>query len=1098
MVTCKICNLRLLSHSRKLSCFFCHGAIHLKCLPNVTIHDSVYTSRATNNWLCPLCAGNELPFNHFIDDDKFHNAISDQHDRFALNMKRLENVIFDPFEINDENMDNPLLQSDPDLQYYNDVTYIEQAKNCDYYIEETFNQRLTNLNVCEECFSVFHLNIRSIPKNLARLQNYLSCLHTRFKVIGITETWLTIQTVDLYGMEGYQHFASCREKKRGGGLSFYISNELTVKNRDDLHLMTDSAEAMFIELSKDETGLNKNVVIGLIYRPPNQDIKIFNELISEKLNMTKNENKLLYVMGDFNIDILKHDDHLATSEFLETLYSYVLFPLISKPTRIAKETATLIDNIFSSDFANESSLNGLLFTDISDHLPIFSIHSIAKTSEKTYTFKRRFHSNQNVDAFINKLNCINWDLISQNDNGNEAFQLFHSTFSRVYDECFPLITVKHNYKNRKPWLTKGIKKSIKIKNQLYLKQLRYRTCENITMYKVYKGNLTKLMRRMERAHYNELIEENKKNSKKLWSIIKSVVNNKKTSSTPTQFRINNNLVNNRELIANSFNSYFSNVGKDLAEKIPITAQNPLSYITESNSNSIFLTPVTSEEVKRIILSLKNASPGYDGVHAEIIKKTYHLYLLPLVHLLNLSLSQGFFPDSMKIAKIIPIYKAGDVTNIGNYRPVSVLPLFSKIFESVMHARLIKFIDKYQLLYKYQFGFRKNHNTGMAVTILTDKIISAIDAGQTVLGVFLDFKKAFDTVNHGILIDKLARYGIRNTALSWIEDYLRNRVQFVSFDNVNSRYLSVNCGVPQGSILGPLLFLLYINDIVNVSTLLTPIIYADDTNVFIKGKDIQEAAKNMNYELTKIVKWLNCNRLSLNVSKTHYMIFKGRNRRIGPYEKICINGTVIDCVENTRFVGVTLDSNFKWDGHISHTKSKMAKGMGILCKARRYFTKSTLITLYYSMIYPYLTYCVESWGNSANIYIASLVKLQKKIIRIITSSPFRASTEPLFEDLKLLNILQTYKHQIALFMYKFVKGMLPTLFNTMFVRCSEVMSRITRNSQKIYVPLCKTALYKNSIKGQGPIIWNDVGEKIDHRCSIHTFKKRLKRHIIQHV
>jgi len=284
--------------------------------------------------------------------------------------------------------------------------------------------------------------------------------------------------------------------------------------------------------------------------------------------------------------------------------------------------------------------------------------------------------------------------------------------------------------------------------------------------------------------------------------------------------------------------------------------------------------------------------------------------------------------------------------------------------------------------------------------------------------------------------------------------------------------------------------------VNVSDQLIPVIFAYDTNIFIQGTDINSIIQKLNQELSQIVTWLNSNKLSLNVARTHYMIFRSKNRKIDTHDVLRINGTAIELVNSTKFIGVMLDSTLKWEPHIQHVKSKIAKGVGIICKARRVLEKKTLLTLYYSMVYPYITYCIEVWGNSAQVYISSVLKLQKKIIRIITSSNFRAESDPLFRSLKVLKVSQVYIKHIMVFMFKYNKGDLPGIFNTLFKRNSEVMSRVTRNAEKFYVPFCKTDIGKKSIRIQGPKLWNNLSDHIDSNCGIHTYKKKLQKYLLE--
>ena len=298
-----------------------------------------------------------------------------------------------------------------------------------------------------------------------------------------------------------------------------------------------------------------------------------------------------------------------------------------------------------------------------------------------------------------------------------------------------------------------------------------------------------MIRKTERDHYDNLLTQNKHNISKSWQIIKEVINKKQNNSTGNTFVIDNKEISDNKVIVESFNDFFVNIGPNLAKSILNVAKDATDYIPNQYQSSMFVNPTCSNEVKNIIMALKDSSPGYDGIKSNILKVTCNSFIAPLTHTINVSLSQGVFPDELKVAKVIPLYKSNDKKCINNYRPVSILPVFSKLFECIMYRRLMSFIKKHKLLYPNQFGFRENHGTNIALTFLYNKILKSLDNGDYVLGLFLDFKKAFDTVNHDILLRKLYKYGIRGTSFDWIKSYLSNRKQYVYFNQEKSTALT---------------------------------------------------------------------------------------------------------------------------------------------------------------------------------------------------------------------------------------------------------------------------------------------------------------------
>ena len=459
--------------------------------------------------------------------------------------------------------------------------------------------------------------------------------------------------------------------------------------------------------------------------------------------------------------------------------------------------------------------------------------------------------------------------------------------------------------------------------------------------------------------------------------------------------------------------------------------------------------------------------------------------------------KGVVPEDLKIAKIIPIYKSDDKKIISNYRPISVLPAFSKILERLIYKRLLDFINQHGILSQNQYGFRKNISTAMALVDLVDKISSSIENNEYTIGIFIDLAKAFDTVNHDILLNKLYHYGVRGIPYEWFKSYLNNRKQYVYLNNAYSNHLPIICGVPQGSILGPLLFLLYINDLSTVTKLLTFIMFADDTNIFVSGKNLDHIVSVVNSELKTINTWFSANLLSLNIKKTNYMLFGNKKQND---VLISINQENITRVSQTKFLGVIIQSNLKWNAHITSIANKISKTIGVINKARHALDTRHLKMLYVSLIEPYLTYCCIVWANPVkNTGLELLYKLQKRSVRIICFAGFRAHTIPLFKQLAILSIYDLCSIQILIYVYKSINLLLPNHITNYFTRTSCIHSHSTRTQKRnLYMNTAHKSCRIYSLACSGPKYWNKLPYSIQSAPSLRIFKNALKRHLISAI
>ena len=449
-----------------------------------------------------------------------------------------------------------------------------------------------------------------------------------------------------------------------------------------------------------------------------------------------------------------------------------------------------------------------------------------------------------------------------------------------------------------------------------------------------------------------------------------------------KFVKDNQTFNDPKQVADEFNKYFANIGPALAKSIQHHGNDFNAYLDDPVDSTCFFHPTDEYEILKVIRKFGNRkSPGYDKIRSDIIKLVANEIVYPLMLIINKSLCTGIVPNAFKIAKVIPIYKKDSPELFSNYRPVSLLPCLSKILERIVYDRCYNFLKSKNSLYKRQYGFRQMHSTYMAVFDFIKDINYAVDDNMYTAGIFMDLSKAFDTIDHDILLYKLYHYGFRGVSYNWFANYLSNRKQYVYYNSVQSSYENISCGVPQGSILGPLLFILYMNDICKTSKLLSFILFADDTTVYYSNKNNKTLCNTVNNELKEVVNWFKCNKLSLNASKTN-LIFIGTphlTKNIASDMHIYLDGCQLKRVSNAKFLGLVLDENLTWKSHIHSICNTCSRNIGVLNKLKHILPKPSLYQLYCTLILPHLTYGVILWGDANKEHIVRLLKLQKRLL-----------------------------------------------------------------------------------------------------------------------
>ena len=839
-----------------IECSLCLRWCHVKCA-KLKKKEFNELSITENYWYCKECI-NIFPYNNVLGDEFIY-----------LNSNlNVNEPLFELYSACKELKENILnqndLESDEDELYNNEY-------NCEYYTNDEFNQKISTVHG----LSIIHFNCRSLKANFSKLHHFMTTLDSKFDLIAVSETWLSdSDNVNEFLLEGYDMVRMNRKHKRGGGVMLYISRHINYEiHTARSFVINDVLETLSIRIINEK---NKDVYISVMYRAPGGSLDEFNVIFQEFVSHF--DKKSFILCGDFNINLMNNSSHKQTQDFCDTLNGSGLFPLISLPTRVTLNSSTLIDNIFTN--LNDKNRNGVFIDDtVSDHLPIFTClqTDCDKVSSGPRKILSRRFSKQSYKQFNNDLNSLNWDNLYHERNVNSAYDLFITSIKNLFEKNFPLKPVKVRYKtNPKPWLTKGLLKCCRRKNKLYKRFIKEKSVANEQKYKQYKNKLTKILRFSEKKYYTDKLRAHSDNMKETWKILNEIVKRKNavTNLNETFISKTGAKITNKHEVANGFNDFFVNVGPKLADNIKIDETDPniFEYMGNPISKTMFLKPVVEQEVLGIVNTCKNkTSLDCENLSMYTIKNIIPSIVKPFTYICNLSFLTGIFPDKLKNAKVIPLFKAGEKNLFTNYRPVSLLPQFSKILEKLFCKRLVDFIENNAILSKSQYGFRQKHSTSFAIMELVEEITSATDSKKSTIGVFIDLKKAFDTINHSILLKKLNHYGIRGISNDWLNSYMRDRHQFVNYNDVNSEMLKIVCGVPQGSILGPILFILYINDLCKVSEILKFVLFADDTNLFASGTDLKQLCDVINEELIKINVWFRVNKLSLNVSKTNFMI-----------------------------------------------------------------------------------------------------------------------------------------------------------------------------------------------------------------------------------
>ena len=599
---------------------------------------------------------------------------------------------------------------------------------------------------------------------------------------------------------------------------------------------------------------------------------------------------------------------------------------------------------------------------------------------------------------------------------------------------------------------------------------------------IIKKSVNKEVYIAKKNYYKNLFSNNTSDVKKNWDTIRSLMGKFK-SKNEINLKDGETLITNEQMVSERFIQYFSNIANRLDSDLGPHVGAPLRHIPV-NRNSLFLSPVDESEIIKIIHQLKNSKTNIDSMPVKIFKSISHYLSAPISKLVNESFSQGIFPDILKIARITPVYKSGSKFDCSNYRPISSLHYMSKLLEKCMSNRIVKFFERFSLFSNSQYGFMGNRSTLDALIDLTEAIYDSLDQKKHHISILIDMTKAFDTVNHNILLGKLERYGVRDLPLLWIKSFLSNRRSYVGVRGAESERVVSNISVPQGSTISPILFLIYINDLPSFCPDSHTTLFADDTTLSYSNPDLSSMFTEVNNELILVENWMNMNRLTLNLSKTECIIFSNRNPDL-TIDQVNLNNINVNFSPNCKFLGVLIDSKLNFRNHIDCVLGKLVRSARILYRIRNYLPLKSRLNFYYAFVYSHLSYSVLIWGNTSNVHLRPLITQHKRIIRLITNSRPRDHTSPLFHRLNILKFHDVFKFHLMVYMYKSINAGEFAVGHTLNTRSRDLAAaRFHRLTQT-----------QRAVSYAGPTTWNTLPSEIRNSHSLPVFKRKLKSYFI---
>lgn len=1034
---CKICDRGIIKTSKFITCNSCQSKSHVKCA-------KVLLSSSSSDYYCDSCMLDSLPFNH-----------SESFDQCS--------------ETTTENLPPPY------------VNLPSTVKDDSYEMFKTKGLHL------------LHLNARSVLPKMSELK--LIANKTNAAILSISETWLDESVTDQeVHIENYSVLRSDRNRN-GGGVCMYIRDDLAFSILQDVK--TEDMESIFIELLLPKT---KPIVVGSCYRPPKQ--AIFLDLLQQALRNIRPDLEQI-ILGDFNIDYKSTNNQLCKT-YKNILNIFNFKQLIEEPTRVTLSSSTVIDHIICNN-EERISQSGVIPTGISDHFITYCTRrsNIKHKVNSQNTVRIRSMKNYTKDILNDKLNSVQWSSLYLCRNVENAWETFRSIFHSILDDIAPFRDMKIR-QHTEPWMTSEILDGIRKRDELLS---IYNKDKKENYHKEFCKQRNQVQRDIKRAKEEFIagkIEENKKSPKKLWQHLKSLgYSSKKIDGSSIVLNVAGQACHNLSDIANHFNSFFTTVASSLVDKLPNAPKifdvnsnlfKTFYHKVAKNKLKLTLKPVSEEYIYNELKNLNSyKSTGIDNIPARFIKDGAKALAKPITYLVNLSISTGIVPGELKLARVKPLYKKNNRKEVGNYRPVSILCIISKILEKSVYMQLEKHLIENDLLYRFQSGFRSSYSTDTCLIHLLDHIKLQTSKGLFTGMVMIDLQKAFDTVDHHILCEKLKAMGINDT--KWFESYLTGRKQLVNVNGVESELLNITCGVPQGSILGPLLFLCYVNDMsISINSDCKLLLYADDSTIIFSHKNPDIISNKLGKELESCSNWLVDNKLSLHLGKTECIIFgpKRKLKKVTNFEVKC-NDHIIKSQPKIKYLGLEIDQHLSGESTVNSIIKKVNSRLKFMYRKANCLSKETRNILSMALIQCHFDYSCSSWYAGVSQKMKkSLQVAQNKTVRFINSMGPRDSVgRPELATLGLLNVEDRVQQLRLGHAHKIYYNKCPDYLKQHFHKVCEQHMYNTRSSQFNFVVPKIRGVDSTSFFYSAITDWNRLPNSIKAVQNHDSFKTDLK-------